>query len=224
MDLRAFRSAVAKLKKVGIIGGPGAPVNFPVDARSARPDSPVLRRAVKRWKDVIRDIAVPLKKTRLNLTIKEARKRNLQVVGSGPNARVIIPHFSGEKVKIKGRNIEYESVEGIRRLELPPVRTESLGLFFKDLKASNVKLPDKRRGELFAARFFTGRTQTFESLRELLNTLNVYDSVISAHGRKQTMEVIRNIEIFHMPEADQPVWAKLKREGKKRGKKRGKKK
>lgn len=99
-------------------------------------------------------------------------------------------------------------------MELPPVRIDTLEHFSHDLKASTKKLPDERKGEYFAAHFYTGRTVVYSSVRELWEVLNIYQSVPGAHARKHTEEdVIRNIEIITMPrdkEIDQSHTSELK--------------
>jgi len=206
--IREFRSAVARLKKAGLVH-PG------IDARKVVPTRP-LKSAIKRFQDVLKGNAAVLPLKKLNLTEREAIKRNFQISKPiGLPAKLIVRHFPEEKVSAERGNIKYSSPEGIRRLELPKVRTDTLGHFFSDLKKSKVKLPDTRKGEVFGARYGTGRTQTFTSLRELLNTLNTYDSIVRAHGRKQTAEELRNIEILTIPVGEKSEWNRLKAEGRK---------
>lgn len=208
VDLRKFRTAVARLKKAGL-------VQPSIDARSVRPTRP-LTDAVERFRNVVRGNAKVLPLGKLNLTEREAIKRNFQISKPrGLATKIIVPHFPEEKVSAVGGNIKYSSPEGIRRLELPPVRTDTARNFFKDLKASKVKLPDNIKGQVFAARFYSGRTQTYSSLRHLLSDLNVYDSVVAAHGRKQTADVLRNIEIFTIPANEKQIWNQQKRLGRK---------
>lgn len=203
-EIKQFRSAIARLKKAGLVH-PG------IDARKVEP-SRSLNSAIKKFQSVLRGNAtvLPLKKNSsraVNLTQAEAVKRNFQVAAPiGLKRKIIVPHFPSEKVEVKGGSIQFSSAEGIRRLELPSVRTDTVRHFISDLKRSKVRLPDRRKGEVFAARFFTGRTQTYTSLHDLLDQLNVYDSVVAAHGRKQTAEVIRNIEILTIPKADKETW------------------
>lgn len=204
-NLKGFRSAIARLKREGL-------VHPDIDARRVVPER-ALRDAVKRFQSVIKGNAKSIPFSRLNLTQRDAIARNLQVARPiGLEPRVIVPHFKGETVKAKSGSIEYSSPEGIRRLELPRVRTDTVGHFFGDLKRSKTKLPQPNKNEYFAARFFNGRTQLFSNVRDLLNTLNTYDSVVMAHGRKQTAEVIRNIEILRIPRSDKQTWFDLKKQ------------
>jgi hypothetical protein len=217
-DVRKFRSAIAKLKKAGLV----SPL---IDARKASPESRGLRDAVKRFKDVVSGRAVTLKTSRLTIPAKELRGHHLQISKpAGLPQRVIVPRFPDEKVsRGAGGVIKYVSPEGIRRLTLPKVRDDTIGHFFADLKASSVKLPDQRKGEYFAARYFSGRTKVYQSLRDLLNDLRAYQTTREAKSRADVQEVLRNIEIVTLP-AGKPEreWVSWKKRHKRDGGRDGK--
>lgn len=210
-DIRAFRTAISNLKKARVI-------HASIDARRAQPTRPLLN-AIRKFKSVLDGTAKSIPLAKVNITEKIAHQRLMRVAKPFVNtpegrlnqpARIIVPKFKEEKIRIKAGNIEHTGPSGIRRLELPKVRTDTVRHFFQDLKASKTKLPDTREGEYFAARFFGGRTQLFESLRDLLNTLNVYESVVRAHTHRQTDDVIHGIEIVTIPEQNKFEWGKGK--------------
>lgn len=95
------------------------------------------------------------------------------------------------------------------------MRHDSIRHFFADLrKATKVKqLEKKYPGYKVGIRFFNNRTVLYEwsQIHMLLNTVNTYDTVVAAHGRKQTAEVIRNIELIKVPLPQEPEWYAGKR-------------
>ena len=113
-------------------------------------------------------------------------------------------------------------MEGNRvdRAELPPVRYDTVRHFLADIKKHKIKLPDKKKGELWAARYRNGRTVPFRSLAQLIKRLQTYESIKGARGRAANLEEIRNIEIVTIPDtkAGKARWAKAKAADRKRKK------
>lgn len=159
-----------------------------------------------------------MRRSAVKLSNKDARKRGLRVESFGLKSQpdvLVVPKFKGETVTVKNKSINYTSNEGVRiqRLELPPVRHDTLANFFEDLKKIDIHkierdFPDYKIG----VRFFTGRTVLFSpsQLKYMLNKINAYDTVVSAHGRKNTSEVIRNIELILVPNGDDNKWYEAK--------------
>lgn len=180
--------------------------------------APALVRAVNRFKDVLSGTAGVVRRSEIDISNKEARKRGLRAVPAEPRTErmVVVPKFKGETVRARNRSLEYSSPEGtrIQRLELPPVRHDTLGNFFTDLKKINInKLEKDFPGYQIGVRFYSGRTVLFspKQLKYMLNKINAYDTVVGAHGRKQTADVIRNIELILVPRADAETWYAEKR-------------
>lgn len=210
-DVRRFRSAVAKLKRAGLV----SPL---IDARKASIESRGLKAAVKKFGDVVAGLAGTVKTGRLKIKAGELRERRFQIAKpAGLPQRVIVPKFPDEKVRVRAGSIDYVSQEGIRRLELPKLRTDQgVQGFLRDLKRHKIKIPDTRKGQVFAARFKSGRTTTFSSLRQLIAKLQTYDAVKAAptKGVAFNNDILRNIEIITMPDTrdSKRAWNKAKKQ------------
>jgi hypothetical protein len=212
-DIRAFRSAIAKLKKAGVI----SPV---IDARGAVP-GPVLNKALRKFKDIISGQATALPLKRLRETAAELRAKNYQIarpaLGKGP--RVIVQHFKGHKVTVKKGAIERTDLQNMSRIELPAYRTgETLPQYFARLKRMKL-FPDLKAGEQFGGRFFDGRTRMYSSPQDLINKVQSYESVRRAKNMRDSMEIIRNFEIVVVH--DRPAWSAARKEAINRRRRRG---
>lgn len=187
MQIKKFRSAIARLKKAGL-------VDPSIDARSVK-QTKKLRAAVNRYSDVVAGTAKSIKVARLDSKIKDLKDHNYQIASPrGLPTRVIVPHFPDEKVVAKRGIIEYQSAEGFRRLELPRYDgKKSLKKYFADLVRK--KFPDLPPHAKVGARFFNNRTRTYSSVQDLINKISGYESVRKAKSLKAKMDVIRNFEI-----------------------------
>lgn len=179
-------------------------------------------RAILRYKDVLAGTAQTIRANEVALTTRESAKRGLRRVRTAKADApvIIVPKFKGETVRVRNKSLEFISSEGtrIQRLELPPLRHNTIDNFFTDLRKIDInKLEKDFPGYQIGARFFSGRTvlYSFSQLKRLLNNLQTYDTVVAAHGRKQTAEVIRNIELILVPRTDRAEWDVMRSKRKK---------
>lgn len=166
-SIRAFRAAVAKLKRKGLI-------DPSVDARSAKPTRS-LEKKVNELQHVLNGDAVAVKLSR-----DETRKKKEQgyriVKPKGQPARVIIPTYEGEKVNVSHGRLTVRHKSGVNEIDIDVDVNNPESL--RRWAAKNKRRIDsmKRNGEAFAFKLRGYNSwDTYGSIDRLVEHLLKYD-------------------------------------------------
>lgn len=165
--IRAFRSAVAKLKRKGLL-------DPSIDARSAKPTRS-LERKVNELQHVINGDAVAVKLSR-----EETRKKKEQgyrvVKPKGQPARVIIPTYEDEKVTVSHGRLTVHHKSGVQEIDIDVDVNNPESL--RRWASRNKKRIDsmKQNGEAFAFKLRGYNSwDTYSSIDRLVDHLLKYD-------------------------------------------------
>lgn len=194
--LRSFRSGVSLLKKQGLI--PARLDNtLKLDARSALPSMKVkgkrLDSIVKKFDAVVSGKATALPADKKDLP--KFRKAGFETSGG----RIIVPHAATEKARISKGQVTIRGTRGIERVQIP-VPFHNLPQFLRDIKR-NHKTINALKGsrEYFGIRFMGGQRANFYSdIRDLIDDLNRYQSVMAATRRYKQEEIYKHFELLRI--------------------------
>jgi len=189
--IRAFRSAVAKLKKKGLI-------DPSIDARSVKPTRS-LEKKLSTFRYVLSGEAASVK-----LSKEETRKKKQQgfqvVKAKGQAPRVIVPTYEGEKVNVSHGRLKVLHKSGVEEIDIDVDinNPESLRRWARRNKARIDGM--KRNGEAFAFKLKGYHSwDTYGSIDKLVDRLLKYDIFQSPEtGNKYFEDGIEALQIVKL--------------------------
>lgn len=165
--IRAFRSAVAELKRKGLL-------DPAIDARSVKPTRS-LEKKLSVFRHVLNKDAVSVK-----LSPEETRKKKQQgfkvVKVKGQPARVIVPTYEGEKLTVSHGRLVVRHRSGVTEIDIDVDvnNPESLRRWARNNKTRIATM--KRNGEVFAFKLKGYNSwDTYGSIDKLVDRLLKYD-------------------------------------------------
>lgn len=198
-QLRSFRSGVSLLKKQGLI--PARLDNtLKIDARNALPSMKVkgkrLDSLVKKYDAIVSGKATALKADAKDLG--KFRKAGFET----SKGRVIVPHAATEKARLSHGQVTIRGTKGIERVQIP-VPFHNLPQYLRDIKRNHKTINAlKGQREYFGIRFMGGQRANFYSdVRDLIDDLNRYQSVMEATRRYKQEEIYKHFELLRISNA-----------------------
>lgn len=190
VSLKSFRSAVALLKKQGLLRGR-------VDARSVTPETKIGRfhasTIVNRY-----DAIVSGKATAIKVPKKTLRAFSRKPGYGTANGRLIVPHAATEKVKRQGENFAVRSANGSERVKIP-VPFKNLRQYLRDMRKNETEINRmKRDNEYFGIRLFGNhRANFYGDIDMLIDDLEKYE-IVTGSSRYDQIEAFENLEILRI--------------------------
>lgn len=185
--IRAFRSAIAELKRKGLI-------DPAIDARSVKPTRS-FEKKISTFRHVLNKDAVSVK-----LSKEETRKKKQQgfkvVKVKGQAPRVIIPKYEGEKITVTHGRLMVRHRSGVDEIDIDVDvnNPESLRRWARNNKARIAAM--KKNGEAFAFKLKGYNSwDTYGSIDKLIDRLLQYDIFQPPPGNAYFEEGIEALQI-----------------------------
>jgi hypothetical protein len=205
-DLQKFRSAVAKLKKQGILKN--------VDARKAQPfwirGGKPLKETVAKFDEVVSDKASAVKLTPSKTREYQKAGYETRKIPTGERV-VMVPKLATDKVSVtKEGEVKLTSKQKITHIK-KAVEYRNLGQWLQKMKENTLRLNAmKRKNEFFGYKVFGHNSYAlYRNIGDLIDEiengstsgLNLSDKIRET-THKQQNEFFENFEIVRVPRAE----------------------